>query len=160
MTIYVDAYHAHDLIIRRSITGILVILYNTPIRCISKLQKTVKTSIYVSESVASRIDAELILEIRYMLRSLGVAWDGPELMLGDNMSVVLNTTVHSSVLMEKHNVIAYHGAREAISTRIMRFAYIKNQENVNDFLTKPLSNSFLPQIWMIQKQHLIINQQI
>jgi hypothetical protein len=40
MTVYVDADHAHDLVIRRSITGILVMLNDTPIRCISKLQKT------------------------------------------------------------------------------------------------------------------------
>jgi hypothetical protein len=56
---------------------------------------------------------ELILEIRYMLRSLGVALDGPALMLGDDMSVVLNTTVPSSVMKKKHNEIAYHRIREA-----------------------------------------------
>jgi hypothetical protein len=49
---------------------------------------------------------ELIFEIRYMLRSLGVALDGTALMIGDNMSVVLNTTVPSSVLKKKHNAIA------------------------------------------------------
>jgi hypothetical protein len=32
MTVYVDADHAHDLVTRRSITGILVMLNNTPIR--------------------------------------------------------------------------------------------------------------------------------
>jgi hypothetical protein len=32
MTVYVDADHAHDLVTRRSITGILVILSNLPIR--------------------------------------------------------------------------------------------------------------------------------
>jgi hypothetical protein len=32
MTVYVDADHAHGLVTRRSITGILVILNNTPIR--------------------------------------------------------------------------------------------------------------------------------
>jgi hypothetical protein len=72
MTVYVDADHAHDLVTRRSITGILVMLNNTPIRLIFKGQKTVETSTYDSESVASRIATELILEIRYMLRSLGV----------------------------------------------------------------------------------------
>jgi hypothetical protein len=46
-----------------------------------------------------------------MLRSLGVELDGPELMLGDNKSVVLNTTVSSSVLKKKHNAIAYHQVR-------------------------------------------------
>jgi hypothetical protein len=44
MTDYVDADHAHDLVTRRSITGILVILNKTPIRWISKRQKKVETS--------------------------------------------------------------------------------------------------------------------
>jgi hypothetical protein len=43
-----------------------------------------------------------------MLRSLGVDLDGPTLMLGDKMSVVLNASVPSSVLKKKHNAIAYH----------------------------------------------------
>jgi hypothetical protein len=44
--VYVDADHVHDLFTRRSITGILVMLTNTPIRWISKRQKTVETSTY------------------------------------------------------------------------------------------------------------------
>jgi hypothetical protein len=65
MTVYVDADHAHDLVTRRSITGILVMLNKTPIRWVSKYQKTVETSTYGSELVVSRVDteAELILEI-------------------------------------------------------------------------------------------------
>jgi hypothetical protein len=62
-----------------------------------------------------------------MLRSLGVALDGPALMLGDNMSVVLITTFPSSVLKKKHNAIAYHRVKMTIAGRIMRFAYIKTQ---------------------------------
>jgi hypothetical protein len=49
MKVYVDANHAHDLVTRRSITGILVMLINTPFRWISKCQKTVETSTYGSE---------------------------------------------------------------------------------------------------------------
>jgi hypothetical protein len=128
MTVYVDADHAHDLVTRRSITGILVVINNTPIRWTSKSQKTVETSSYRSELVASRVATELILEVGYMLRSLGVALDGPALMLGDNMSVVLKTTVPSSVLKKKHNAIAYHRIRQAIAARMMRFAYSKNDE--------------------------------
>jgi hypothetical protein len=78
--------------------------------------------------VDSRIAMELILEISYILRSLGVALDGPASMLGYNMSIVLNTTVPSSVLKKKHNAIAYHHVREAIAARIMRSIYIKNEE--------------------------------
>jgi hypothetical protein len=103
--------------------------------------------------VASRVATELILEIRYMLRSLGVAFDGPELMLGDNMPVVLNTKAPSSVLKKNHNAIAYHHVREAIAVRIMRFAYIKSEENVSDVLEKPLSNEkfhYLMKRWLFR----------
>jgi hypothetical protein len=134
MTVYVDADHAHDLVTRRSITGIFVMLNNTPIRWISTRQKTVETSTYGSESVTSRIAMELTLEIRYMLRPLGVALDVLALMLGDNMSVVLNTTVPSSVLKKKHNAIVYYRVRQPIAARIMRFAYIQSEENVSDVL--------------------------
>jgi hypothetical protein len=106
MTVYVNEDHPHDLVTRRSITGILVMINNTPIGWISIRQKTVETSNYGSESVASRIATELTLEISYMLRSLGVVLDGPALMLGDNMTVFLNATVPSSVLKKKHNAIA------------------------------------------------------
>ena len=61
-------------------------------------------------------------------------------MLGDSMSVVLNSSVPSSIL-KKHNTIAYHRVREAITAIVMRFAYIKSEENASDILTKPLSNN-------------------
>jgi hypothetical protein len=43
----------------------------------------VETSTYGSELVASTIATELIIELRFMLRSLGVDLVGPALMLGD-----------------------------------------------------------------------------
>jgi hypothetical protein len=153
MTVYVDS---HDLVTRRSITGILVMLNNTPIRWISKRQKTVETSNYGSELVASRISSELILEIRYILRSFGVALDGPLLILEDNMSLILNNTAPSSVLKKKHNAFAYHRVREAIAARIMRFAYIKSEESVSDVLTKPYSNEKFHYLMKSKKMFTLI----
>jgi hypothetical protein len=67
MTVYVDTDHAHDLVTRRFITGILVMLNNTPIRWVSKHQKTVEISTYGSELVTARISTELIMEVQYLL---------------------------------------------------------------------------------------------
>jgi hypothetical protein len=53
-------------------------------------------------------------------------------------SKVLSTTVPSSVLKKKQNVIAYHRVREAMAAKVMRFAFLKSEENVSDILTKPL----------------------
>ena len=140
MTVYVDADHAHDLVTQRSIAGIVMFLNNTPFRFVCKRQKTVESSTYGSELVAARVATELIMETRFMLRSIGVKIDGPALLLGDNMSVVLNTSVPSSVLKKKHQAICYHRVREAIAAKILRFAHVASSMNVADILTKPLGN--------------------
>ena len=140
MTIYVDADHAHDQVTRRSVTGILLYINNTPIRWVSKRQKTVETSTYSSELVAARIAVELVVEYRYMLRMLGVPVGEPAMMLGDNESVILNTTVPSSVLKKKHNAIAFHRIREAVAGKIISFTHISSEKNYADMLTKPLPN--------------------
>jgi hypothetical protein len=93
MTVYVYEDHALDLVTRRSITDVLMIINTTPVRWASKHQKTVETSTYGSELLASRIATEIILEVRFMLRSWGVDLGGPTLMLGDNMPVELNTSI-------------------------------------------------------------------
>ena len=50
---------------------------------------------------------------------IGVPIDGSALMLVDNKSVVINTTIPSSALKKKHNAIAYHQVREAIAARLI-----------------------------------------
>jgi len=55
ITTFVDADHAHDQVMRRSVMGILLFVNNTPIRRYSKRQNTVKTSTYGAELVALRI---------------------------------------------------------------------------------------------------------
>jgi len=72
---------------------------------------------------------------------LGVPVNEPSLMLGDNMSVVLNTTLPSSMLKKKHNAIAYHRVRESIAAKIIRFAHIPSISNFADVLTKPLDST-------------------
>ena len=62
MTVYVDADHAHDILTRRSVTGILLMINNTPVKWFSKRQKTVEISTYGLELVASKQAVEFILE--------------------------------------------------------------------------------------------------
>jgi hypothetical protein len=140
ITVYVDADHAHDTVTRRSVTAILLFINNTPIKWYSKRQRTVETSTYGAELVAARIAVDMVIEMRYVLRMLGVPIDGPALMLGDNNSVVLNTSVPSSVLKKKHHACAYHRVREAIAGKIIIFVHIRSETNYADVLSKPLAN--------------------
>src|SRR5210317_2108169 len=89
ITAYTDSDHAHDVVTRRSVTGVLFFLNNTPVKATSQRQKTVETSTYGSELVATRVATERILEYRNTLRLMEVELDGPAILLRYNNSVVL-----------------------------------------------------------------------
>jgi hypothetical protein len=138
ITCYVDVDHARDKATCRSVTGILLCAMNTALIWYTKKQKTVVTSTYGSELVTARTAVELVIEVRYKLRMLGVPLEKTSLLIGDNMGIMLNTTLPSSMLKKKHNAIAYHRVREAIAAKIIIFAHIDSKVNVSDILTKPL----------------------
>jgi hypothetical protein len=56
----------------------------------------------------------------------GIVW--ASIYVRNNISVVLNTTVPSSVLKKKYHAITNHQVRETIAARIMSFSYIKGEE--------------------------------
>ena len=85
-----------------------MLVNNTPIQWVSRRLPTVETSTYGSELVAARIAVDMIREMRYKLRMLGIPVEGSSLLLGDNMSVVVNTTIPSSPIKKKHLACAYH----------------------------------------------------
>ena len=71
---------------------------------------------------------------------LGVLLDGPALMLGDNKSVILSTSIPSSVLKKKHCSINWHRCREAVAAGVLNFVHMNTTTNVADLLTKPLGS--------------------
>ena len=93
MPVYVDANHAHDYDTRRSVSGIVILLNNTPVKWYCKRQNTVETSTYGAELVPLRIASELAMEFRYKLRMMGIDINAPSIMLCDNKSTVLNATL-------------------------------------------------------------------
>jgi len=118
-----------------------MLLNNTPIHWLSKRQKTVETSTYGSELVAARIAVDLLIEMRYKLRMLGLPLEDSSTLVGDNMAVVTNTTLPSSSLKKKHQACNYHCVREAIAAGFIIFGFIKSCNNLADILTKPLGTS-------------------
>ena len=62
---------------------------------------------------------EKVISVRYILRCLGVKVTKPTNILGDNRSVILNSTVPSLLLKKKHIAIAYYKTREATAAGIV-----------------------------------------
>lgn len=142
---FVDANHAGNLLTRRSHTGIIIYVQNAPIIWYSKRQNTVESSSFGSEFVALRIAKELIVALRFKLRSFGVPIEGPHedpggpaLVHCDNNGVVKNTSRPESTLSKKHVSINYHSVREAVAAGIILVSKEDSATNIADGFTKVL----------------------
>ena len=106
----------------------------------SKCQNIVKSLIYVSELVVAHIDTDLILELFYVLRMIGVLLYDPTLNLGDNKSVFIYTALLLSVIKKKQCSFGIHCVKEYVAAIILQFTYSPLIDNNTDIMTKTLSN--------------------
>ena len=136
--VFVDANHAGNVVTRRSHTGILLFVQNSPIQWLSRRQNTVETSTFGSEFVALRTARDMIMAMRYKLRMFGVPIDGPAQVYCDNQGVVKNTSIPESVLSKKHNAINYHAVREAAAAGVLQVHKEDTATNLSDLFTKVL----------------------
>ena len=136
--VFVDANHAGNVVTRRSHTGILVFVQNSPILWVSRRQNTVETSTFGSEFVALRHARDVIIALRYKIRMFGVPLEGPAQVYCDNQGVVKNTSIPESVLSKKHNAINYHAVREAAAAGVLQVHKEDTATNLADLLTKVL----------------------
>ena len=131
-----DANHAGNMANRRSNSGIIVYVNNVPIIWYSKQHNTVEASRFKIEFVALRIEIDMIEALRYKLRCFGIPVEGPTEVFCDNMSVVKNSSIPTSVLNKRHNTIFYHRVREAQATGTLRVGLIPGEFKLADLFTK------------------------
>src|SRR5688572_31755319 len=72
---------------------------------------------------------------------IGVGFEPSSLLVGDNMAIVLNTTLPSSTLKKKHQACNYHKVRESIAGGYIVYKHIRSEDNLADLLTKPLGRA-------------------
>jgi hypothetical protein len=141
---YVDANLMHDMVSGKSVTGVLHFLNQTPIDWHSKKQATVETATYGSEFVAARTCTDQIIEIRTLLRYLGVPIREQSYMFGDNQSVVNSAAMPDAKLHKRHILLSFHRVREAIAAGMVLFTHIDGRINPADVLSK---NWGYQQVW-------------
>ena len=136
---WVDANLMSCLVTGRSTTGILHFINQTPVGWFCKRQQTVESATYGSEFVAARQCTDQIEDLRFTLRAMGVPLKGPAWMLGDNHSVITQSTIPSSVLKKRHHFLLYHRVREAVARGMLYFVHVPGTANLADGLTKYLN---------------------
>ena len=124
---FVGSDHAHDKITRRSVTWIVIFIGRTPVYFSSKRQGAIETSTYGVEFCAMKSAVEEVISVRYMLRCLRVKITYASWLCGDNLGVIENCTISSSLLKKKHVAIACHKTRECAAAGVIHPAKVLTQ---------------------------------
>jgi hypothetical protein len=123
-------------VIRRSRTGFILYLNNTPIIWYSKKQGTIESAVFGAEFVAMRTGMKASRALCYKLRMRGIPIEEPTCCYGDNMSVIHNTQRPESTLKKKSNSICYHFCREEVAMGEAMTCHIRSEDNPADISTK------------------------
>jgi len=134
ISVYSDSDHAHDQVTRLSITGVLVFAGSTPVIAKSSRQTSVEIFTFSVEFNAARTASEMVIGLRFLLRSVGVPMVGPSTLLVDNKGVVSNASMFTPTLKNKHH--SFHRIRESVAD--IALAHIGTKFNLAVILTKPL----------------------
>ena len=65
-----------------------------------------------------------------------------------NLAVVRSVSVPEHVLKNKHLVVAYHMAREAVGSGMLHIVYVPTGRNLTDVCTKPLISVVLDRLML------------
>ena len=136
ITVFVDSDHGHDKANRRPITGLIPFLGRTPAFYLSKQQGAIKAPTYGAKLCSMKTGVEETIAIRYTMRCLGVNVETARLLCGDNMGVIQNSTIKSSLFKKKHVAISYHKTCEAAASGTVHPIKTDGTINYTDIIIK------------------------
>ena len=140
ITVFEDSSLGACKVTGKSLSGVLLMVNQTPIDWYAKMQSTVESATYGAEFNSAKTATDMIVDIQFTLRSMGVPVEQQAWMLGDNKSVLTSSTIPHSTLKKRHNALSYHRVRSSIAHGVLKFCYVESAENVSDFLTKALGH--------------------
>jgi len=124
---FADANLMHDALSGKAVTAILHFFNQTPIDWYPK--KQINTATYGAEGDAARTAIE---QQRSTLIYLEVPIDGPALPLGNNKTIVDNTSIPHGKLHKRHLMLSYHYVRESIASGSYKYAFVNGKDNLSD----------------------------
>ena len=120
---------------RRSISGIIVYVGETSITWKSTRQTAIYPSTYGAELCTGRVATEEGIGIRFLLRSLGVPFDGPTIQYRDNIGMLQASIFPDNILKKKNSAISYHFLRENVAAGTIILKFVKTSERTQKMPT-------------------------
>lgn len=138
LTGFSDSDFAGDVDARKSTTGVIFFLTNSPITWQSKKQKVVAQSSCEAEYVAAaNATCQALWLARVLAELSGAAPSAPMLRVDNKSAIALikNPVLHGQ---SKHIQVKYHLVRESAEDGLIKVKFIRSEEQLGDILTKPL----------------------
>lgn len=135
---YSDSDLAGDIDDRKSTTGLMFFLGDSPITWVSQKQRIVALSSCEAEYIAATGGACQAIWLRKLLESLSGAEQKTPMLKVDNKSAIAlaKNPVHHE--RSKHIDTRYHFIRECVEDRKVKLEHIKTEAQIADILTKPV----------------------
>jgi len=140
ISVFTDADYAGDIETRRSTTGFVILIGNSPTSWCSKLQRCISTSTAESEYYSLSECCKHCMWYMNLLNELKFKIKNIEINI-DNKAAIYNAKNQSINPKTKHMDIRVHYIRELIKDEKIKLKYVKSQYNLADEFTKYLNNT-------------------
>ena len=134
---YVDAAYGNEHG-HRSRRGHLVLLADCVVIWTTRATGTVCQSTSEAEFAAANECVKDVLWLRGLLRELGFTMDSPSVVREDNQATIAMITNHLVSARNRHFCIRMAWLREQSAAGVVKFTFVKSQDNTADIFTKIL----------------------
>jgi hypothetical protein len=144
ITGYCDSDWASDTMGRKSVSGFIIYLGNSPVCWYSKSQTVVALSSAEAEFMAMTPPSQNIVWIRSMLSQIGwssLKWKYASTLWSDNQAALAMSQNPVHYQRTKHVAIKYYYIRDLVSYGVIVTDYIRSEDNCADLMTKPLGHN-------------------
>lgn len=140
---FADADYASDTVTRKSTSGFVVTLGNSPISWASRLQKSVAQSTTEAEYVAIADCTKDILWYIQLFKELSIPILPPIKIMSDNQGAILLTKNSVFHKRTKHIDVRFHAIRDYQDQGLIKVYYTPTDQQPADMLTKSLCSPSL-----------------
>jgi Reverse transcriptase (RNA-dependent DNA polymerase) len=132
LTAYADADWASDVTTRRSVTGYVLMINDSPISWCSTSQKSVALPTTEAEYMAACAAVQDVIHVRHLLATIRQTQMQPTVIMEDNTGCIglsKNPILHKK---SKHIDIKYHYVREKTKAKEVLLQYVSTKDQVAD----------------------------
>ena len=135
---YSDSDYAGCTDTRKSTTGYVFFLHDSPISWCSTLQPIIATSSTYAEYIAMASAAQESSFLTQITKDMGAHIAEPVIINADNLPSIFLAENHAYHKRSKHIDVKFHYIRECVSLKRIKLKYCPTKENTADIFTKQL----------------------